>query len=81
MPQWGSRFDRIMAGVFPAGIMFAVLLLMSVAGWAISLSTPDHEWNWAIAIPVLGLWMTGYTILTAIALLLGVATANRIQKT
>jgi hypothetical protein len=77
----GSRLDRMMAGAFPAAIMLAVLLLMFVAGWVISQFVADHAWNWVVAVPGLGLWMTGYVILTATALLLGVAAVDRIKKT
>jgi protein-S-isoprenylcysteine O-methyltransferase Ste14 len=77
----GSRLDRMMAGAFPAAIMLAVQLLMLVAGWVISQFVADHAWNWVVAVPGLGLWMTGYVILTATALLLGVAAADRIEKT
>jgi len=69
----GRRLDRTIAGAFPAVILFCVLMLIFVAGWAISLFAADYSWNWAIVVPALALWMPGYGILAAIALLAGVA--------
>lgn len=72
----GSRLDRTIAAAFPALIFAAVLLLISIAGYAISFFVPNHEWNWGLVAWGLGLWGFGYAILPAVALLLGSATAD-----
>lgn len=77
----GSRLDRMMAGAFPAEIMFAVFLLIWVWGWGLSQFLADGSWNWAVAVPALGWWMAGYAILSAMALLLGVTAADRTKTT
>ncbi len=72
----GSRLQRIAACLFPSMIMGTVLLLIFVAGFAISRFVPDYGWNWAVAVPGLALWLIGQAILTAIALLLGAGVAE-----
>jgi hypothetical protein len=67
----GSRLQRIAACLFPSAIMAVVLLLILVAGFAISRFVPDSGWNWAFTLPGLALWLTGQAILTALPLLLG----------
>jgi hypothetical protein len=74
----GSRFDRMIAALFPAGIFAVVFLLIFVAGWAISLFASDSGWNWAFAVPGLALWLTAYALLSAVALLAGEAIAGLI---
>jgi len=76
----GTRLDRMIAGAFPAVILFSVLVLIFFAGWAISFLAADYSWNWAMAVPALALWMAGYGIMTAIALLAGAAVLEQAQK-
>jgi hypothetical protein len=76
----GTRLDRMIAGAFPAVILFSVLMLIFFAGWAISFLAADYSWNWAMAVPALALWMAGYAIMTAIALLAGAAVVEQAQK-
>ncbi len=76
----GSRLQRIAAGLFPSAIMAAVLLIIFVAGFAISLFVPDSGWNWALAVPQLALWLTGQAVLTAVPLLLGAVAGEQIQR-
>ncbi len=78
--QGGSRLDGMMAAVFPAAVMGIVLLLIFVAGWAISLFVNDYGWNWALAVPGLALGLASYAILTAIPLLLGAAASERAKR-
>jgi len=76
----GSRLQRIAAGLFPSAIMAAVLLIIFIAGFAISLFVPDSGWNWALAVPALALWLTGQAILTAIPLLLGAVAEEQMKR-
>jgi len=74
----GSKPQRIAACLFPSTIIAAVLLIIFVAGFAISLFVPDSGWNWALAVPSLALWLTGQAVLTAVPLLLGALAADQI---
>ena len=76
----GSRVQRIAACLFPSAIMAAVLLIIFVAGFAISLFVPDSGWNWALAVPALALWLTGQAILTAVPLLLGAVAGEQMKR-
>jgi hypothetical protein len=76
----GSRSQRITAGLFPSAIMVAVLLIIFVAGFAISMFVPDSGWNWALAVPALALWLIGQAILTAVPLLLGVVAGEQMRR-
>ena len=76
----GSRLQRIAVCLFPSEIMAAVLLIIFVAGFAISLFVPDSGWNWALAVPSLALWLTGQAILTAVPLLLGAVAGERMKR-
>ena len=76
----GSRLQRFAACLFPSAIMATVLLLIFVAGFAISRFVPDSGWNWALVVPGLALWLTGQAVLTAIPLLLGAAVAEKAGK-
>ncbi len=76
----GSRLQRIAACLFPSAIMGTVLLLIFVAGFAISRVVPDSGWNWAFVVPDLARWLTGQAILTAIPLLLGLGVAERVKR-
>lgn len=76
----GSRLQRIVACLFPSAIMAAVLLIIFVAGFAMSLFVPDSGWNWALAVPSLALWLTGQAILTAVPLLFGAVAAERMKE-
>ena len=76
----GSWLQCIAACLFPSEIMAAVLLIIFVAGFVISLFAPDSGWNWALAVPSLALWLTGQAILTAVPLLLGAVTGEQIKK-
>lgn len=76
----GSRFQRIAAGLFPSAIMAAVLLIIFVAGFAISLFVPNSGWNWALAVPALALWLMGQAILTAVPLLLGTVAEQQMKR-
>ncbi|MGZ7056266.1 MAG: hypothetical protein ACXVK3_12115 [Candidatus Angelobacter sp.] len=76
----GSRLQRIAACLFPSAIMAAVLLIIFVAGFAISLFVPDSGWNWALAVPALALWLTGQAILTAVPLLLGAVAGEQMKR-
>jgi len=69
----GSRLHRRIAAAFPAIIFGTVLLLISIAGYAISIFVPNYDWNWKFVVCGLGLWGFGYSLLPAIALLLGSA--------
>jgi hypothetical protein len=81
--QWsgGSRLQRIAACLFPCAIMATVLLIIFVAGFAISRFVPDSGWNWALVVPALALWLAGTAILPALPLLLGAAVAERAKRT
>jgi hypothetical protein len=74
----GSRLDCMITAAFPALIFGAVLFLISVVGFAISLFVPDYGWHWRIVVWGLGLWGLGYFVLPAFALLLGSAAAHQI---
>jgi len=76
----GSWLQRIVASLFPSSIMGLVLLLIFVAGFAISRFVPDSGWNWALAAPGLALGLLTFTVLTAIPLLLGAGAAERVGK-
>jgi len=76
----GSRLQRIAACLFPSAIMVAVLFMVFVAGFAISLFVPDSGWNWAFTVPALALWLTGQAILTAVALLPGAVAGEQIKR-
>jgi hypothetical protein len=76
----GSRSNQLAAATFPASVMAVVLLLAFVVGWAISLFVKDSGWNWAIAVPGLALWLTTFSILTALPLLLGAVVAEQVRK-
>jgi hypothetical protein len=78
--QGGSSLDGMMAAGFPAAVMAIVLLLIFVAGWAISLFVRDYGWNWAFAVPGLALGLATYAVMTATALLLGAAAAEQAKK-
>jgi hypothetical protein len=73
----GSRLQGIAASLFPSAIMGIVLLLGFVVGFVISRFVPDYGWNWALVVPGLALWLTTFTALTAIPLLLGAAIAEK----
>jgi hypothetical protein len=60
--------------------MAAVLLIIFVAGFAISLLVPDSGWNWALAVPALALWLTGQAIVTAVPLLLGAIAGEQMKR-
>jgi hypothetical protein len=72
----GSRLQCTIAATFPAIILGVVLLLVSVVGFVISLVVPYYDWSWTFVIWGLGLWGFGYSLLPAIALLLGSAAAD-----
>jgi hypothetical protein len=76
----GSKLQHIAACLFPSAIIAAVLLIIFVAGFAISLFAPQSGWNWAFAVPALALWLTGQTILTAVPLLLGALAGGQIKR-
>jgi hypothetical protein len=76
----GSRLQRIAACLFPSAIMAAVLLVLFVAGFAVSRFVPDSGWNWAVVVPGLALWLTGQAILPAVPLLLGAGVAERARS-
>ena len=76
----GSHLDRMVAAAFPAIIFGLVLLLICVVGWAISLFVPNYGWNWRLVAWGLGLWGFGYSILPAVALLLGSAAADQAKN-
>ncbi len=76
----GSRLQRIAACLFPSAIMGTVLLLIFVAGFAISRVVPDSGWNWAFVVPDLALWLTVQAILTAILLLLGAGLVESVDR-
>jgi hypothetical protein len=76
----GSRLQRVAACLFPSAIMGAVLLLIFVAGFAISRFVPDSGWDWALVVPGLALWLTGSAILPAIPLLAGAAAGEQLKK-
>jgi hypothetical protein len=60
--------------------MSAVLLLIFVAGFAISRFVPDYGWNRAYVLPGLGLGLLGYVLIPAVFLVLGAGVAGRVQK-
>jgi hypothetical protein len=76
----GSRLQRIAACLFPCAIMATVVVLIFVAGFAISRFQPDSGWNWAFAVPGLALWLTGQVILTAVPLLLGAEAGEQLKR-
>ena len=60
--------------------MAAVLLIIFMAGFAISLFVPDSGWNWVLAVPALALWLMGQAILTAVPLLLGAVAGEQMNR-
>jgi hypothetical protein len=77
----GSLPQRIAASLFPSAIMVAVLLLILVAGFAISLFVTDSGWNWALAVPAVAVWMLSYAVASAMCLGLGAGVAERARRT
>jgi hypothetical protein len=77
----GSLLQRIAACLFPSAIMGAVLLLILVAGFAISLFLPDSGWNWAMAVPAVAGWMLSHAVASAMCLGLGAGVAEIARKT
>lgn len=76
----GSRLQRIAACLFPSAMIAAVLLIIFVAGFAISLFVPDSGWNWALAVPALALWLIGQAIVMAVPLLLGAVAGEQMKN-
>jgi len=77
----GSLPQRIAASLFPSAIMVAVLMLILVAGFAISLFVADSGWNWALAVPAVAGWMLSYAGASAMCLGLGAGVAERTRRT
>jgi hypothetical protein len=76
----GSALQGIAASLFPSAIMGTVLLLILVAGFAISRFTPDAGWNWGLVVPALALWMLSYAVISAMFLALGAGLAERAKR-
>jgi hypothetical protein len=77
----GSPLHGITASLFPSAIMGTVLLLILVAGFAISRFTPDSGWNWGLVVPALALWMLSCAVISAMFLALGAGVAERAKRT
>ena len=69
----GTPLHRIAAALFLPTIMSGLVVVMAIAGWAISRFVPDYGWNPALVVKGLALWFAGYALLPAIPLLLGSA--------
>jgi hypothetical protein len=75
----GSPVDRAISASFPAIMFAAVFAFILIVGSIISVFVRNY-WHWRYVISGMALWVTGYVILPAIALLLGATIAGQISR-
>ena len=76
----GSHSESMMAAIFPAAALTAVVSLILLVGWIISLFVADSGWNRTMVVPGVALWLAGYAILSGIPLLLGAVATEQVKQ-